>query len=51
MPLPVLFGRVGGVLGAGKTTAIVAAAREIRARGLAAGVVANDQGRNFMEGA
>jgi molybdopterin-guanine dinucleotide biosynthesis protein len=40
MAPPVLFGCVGGFLGAGKTTAIAASAREIRARGLAVGVVA-----------
>jgi Ni2+-binding GTPase involved in maturation of urease and hydrogenase len=49
MPSPVLFGCVGGFLGAGKTTAIAAAAREIRARGLSVGVVANDQGRDLVD--
>jgi Ni2+-binding GTPase involved in maturation of urease and hydrogenase len=49
MPTPVLFGCVGGFLGAGKTTALVAAARELRARGLAVGVVANDQGHDIVD--
>jgi Ni2+-binding GTPase involved in maturation of urease and hydrogenase len=49
MPPPVRFACVGGFLGAGKTTAIVAAARELRARGLGVGVVANDQGRDLVD--
>jgi Ni2+-binding GTPase involved in maturation of urease and hydrogenase len=49
MPAPVLFGCIGGFLGAGKTTALVAAARELRARGVAVGVVANDQGHDIVD--
>jgi Ni2+-binding GTPase involved in maturation of urease and hydrogenase len=49
MPSPVLFGCVGGFLGAGKTTALVAAAGELRARGLSVGLVANDQGQDIVD--
>jgi Ni2+-binding GTPase involved in maturation of urease and hydrogenase len=49
MSPPVLFGCVGGFLGAGKTTALVAATREIRARGLSVGVVTNDQGGDLVD--
>jgi Ni2+-binding GTPase involved in maturation of urease and hydrogenase len=51
MPQAVLFGCVSGFLGAGKTTAIVAAARLMQERGLRVGVVANDQGRDLVDGA
>lgn len=49
MPPPVLFGCVGGFLGAGKTTALAAAARELIGRGLTVGVVANDQGHDIVD--
>lgn len=49
MPAPVLFGCVGGFLGAGKTTALAAAARELMSRGLTVGVVANDQGHDIVD--
>jgi G3E family GTPase len=47
--LPVLFACVGGFLGSGKTTALAAAARELRARGRAVGLVANDQGHDLVD--
>jgi Ni2+-binding GTPase involved in maturation of urease and hydrogenase len=40
---------VGGFLGAGKTSAIVAAAAALRRRGLAVGVIANDQGHDLVD--
>jgi G3E family GTPase len=46
---PVLFACVGGFLGAGKTTALLAAAGELRARGLMPGLVANDQGHDLVD--
>jgi G3E family GTPase len=49
MAPPVRFGCVSGFLGAGKTTALAAAARELRSRGLAVGFVANDQGRDLVD--
>lgn len=49
MPPPVLFGCVGGFLGAGKTTALAAAARELIHRGLSVGLVANDQGHDIVD--
>jgi Ni2+-binding GTPase involved in maturation of urease and hydrogenase len=49
MASPVLFACVGGFLGAGKTSAIVAAARALRGRGLSVGVVANDQGHDLVD--
>ena len=49
MASPVLFACVGGFLGAGKTSAIVAAARVLGTRGLSVGVVANDQGRDLVD--
>ena len=49
MPEPVLFGCVGGFLGAGKTTALAAAARELAARGRRVGLVANDQGQDLVD--
>ena len=49
MAEPVLFGCVSGFLGAGKTTALAAAARTLVARGLSVGLVANDQGRDLVD--
>src|SRR5262249_13753533 len=49
MPDPIRFGCVGGFLGAGKTTALAAAARELKARGHAVGLVANDQGKDLVD--
>ena len=46
---PVLLGCVGGFLGAGKTTALAAAARELLARGYKVGLVTNDQGRGLVD--
>src|SRR5258706_16169127 len=46
---PVLLGCVGGFLGAGKTTALAAAARELLARGYKVGLVTNDQGRDLVD--
>lgn len=40
---------VGGFLGAGKTTALVEAARNLIARGKKVGVVTNDQGSNLVD--
>ena len=40
---------VGGFLGAGKTTALIGAARELIARGLKVGVITNDQGSNLVD--
>src|SRR5262245_53651643 len=45
---PVLVG-VGGFLGAGKTTAIVGAARALRARGRSVAVVTNDQASGLVD--
>jgi Ni2+-binding GTPase involved in maturation of urease and hydrogenase len=49
MASPVLFACVGGFLGAGKTSAIVAAARVLRMRGVSVGVVVNDQGHDLVD--
>src|SRR5262245_7831311 len=49
MPDPIRFGCVGGFLGAGKTTALAAAARELQTRGYAVGLVANDQGKDLVD--
>lgn len=46
---PVLLGCVSGFLGAGKTTAMAAAARELLARGYRVGLVTNDQGRDLVD--
>ena len=46
---PVLLGCVSGFLGAGKTTAMAAAAREILARGYRVGLVTNDQGQDLVD--
>ena len=46
---PVLLGCVGGFLGAGKTTALAAAARELMSRGRKVGLVTNDQGRDLVD--
>ncbi len=42
---------VGGFLGSGKTTAIIAASRRLVAEGLKVGVVTNDQGRYLVDSA
>jgi G3E family GTPase len=46
---PVLLGCVSGFLGAGKTTAMAAAAREILARGYRVGLITNDQGQDLVD--
>ena len=45
----VLIACVGGFLGAGKTTALVRAARELMRRGLRVGVITNDQGDALVD--
>lgn len=40
---------VGGFLGAGKTTALMEAAKNLIARGLKVGVITNDQGSNLVD--
>jgi len=45
----VLMACVGGFLGAGKTTALVGAARELMGRGLRVGIITNDQGNNLVD--
>ena len=45
----VLIACVGGFLGAGKTTALVAAARELMRRGLRVGIITNDQGDALVD--
>ena len=40
---------VGGFLGAGKTTALIEAARNLIARGLRVGVITNDQGNHLVD--
>ena len=40
---------VGGFLGAGKTTLILAAARELKRRGLKSAVILNDQGESLVD--
>jgi G3E family GTPase len=40
---------VGGFLGAGKTTLILAAARELNRRGLKSAVILNDQGESLVD--
>ncbi len=40
---------VGGFLGAGKTTALIEAARNLIARGLKVGVITNDQGSHLVD--
>jgi G3E family GTPase len=40
---------LGGFLGAGKTTALIAAARELMARGIRVGVITNDQGSHLVD--
>lgn len=40
---------VGGFLGAGKTTALMEATRNLIARGLKVGVITNDQGSNLVD--
>lgn len=48
-PSKVLIACVGGFLGAGKTTALAAAARELVRRGLRVGVITNDQGSALVD--
>jgi G3E family GTPase len=45
----VLIACVGGFLGAGKTTALVSASRELASRGLKVGVITNDQGNQLVD--
>ncbi|MBA3714484.1 MAG: hypothetical protein H0W76_18825 [Pyrinomonadaceae bacterium] len=45
----VLIACVGGFLGAGKTTALMAAARELMRRGLRVGMITNDQGDALVD--
>ena len=40
---------VGGFLGAGKTTLILSAARELRKRGLRSAAILNDQGQDLVD--
>jgi G3E family GTPase len=40
---------IGGFLGAGKTTALIAAARELMARGTRVGAITNDQGSHLVD--
>lgn len=42
---------VGGFLGAGKTTALLAAARQLQMRGLRVGLITNDQGCDLVDAA
>lgn len=44
-----VFVPVSGFLGAGKTTTLLAAARELRARGHRPAIVTNDQGRDLVD--
>jgi CobW/HypB/UreG family nucleotide-binding protein len=48
MTMPI-FVVVGGMLGAGKTSLIVAAARRLATRGRRVGVITNDQGREIVD--
>lgn len=45
----VLIACVGGFLGAGKTTALASAARELVSRGLKVGIITNDQGEQLVD--
>lgn len=45
----VIIACVGGFLGAGKTTALQAAARELTSRGLRVGIITNDQGTELVD--
>jgi len=45
----VLIACVGGFLGAGKTTALVSASRELVSRGLKVGIITNDQGSQLVD--
>ena len=40
---------VGGFLGSGKTTLLLAAARQLRERGMRVGVITNDQGSELVD--
>jgi G3E family GTPase len=44
-----LIACVGGFLGAGKTTAVVAGARELMSRALRVGIITNDQGDHLVD--
>jgi G3E family GTPase len=44
-----LFALVGGFLGAGKTTAIGAIVRNLKARGLKCALISNDQGQGLVD--
>jgi G3E family GTPase len=45
----VLIACIGGFLGAGKTTALASAARELISRGLKVGIITNDQGEQLID--
>lgn len=45
----IIIACVGGFLGAGKTTAIAIAARELVSRGLRVGIITNDQGSRLVD--
>src|SRR6478672_6159525 len=45
----VLIACVGGFLGAGKTTALASASRELISRGLKVGIITNDQGEQLID--
>ena len=45
----VIIACIGGFLGAGKTTAMRAAALEIKSRGLKVGIITNDQGTGLVD--
>ena len=46
---PPVLAIVGGMLGAGKTSLILEAARRLSARGLRPAMVTNDQGRGLVD--
>ncbi len=45
----IIIACVGGFLGAGKTTALAAGARELVSRGLRVGIITNDQGSRLVD--
>src|ERR1044071_4588243 len=45
----VIIACIGGFLGAGKTTALRAAALELKSRGLKVGIITNDQGTGLVD--
>ncbi|NGN69823.1 hypothetical protein G5C51_38790 [Streptomyces sp. A7024] len=47
--MSVLFAAVGGFLGAGKTTTLVALARALEARGRRVAIITNDQGEDLVD--